>query len=109
MIRSVSAGGLRRRVSIETYTTSTDSIGAPTKVAATLATLWAKIEPLYGFEVKESARVVSDVTHRVTIRYRADVTAKMRVVYGSRKFDISAVRHDEESRRFTYLDCKEHA
>lgn len=107
--RRVTAGDLRRRVSIETYTTTRDSIGGETKTAATLATVWASIEPLFGMEIKEAGRILSDVTHQIVIRYRADVTAKMRVVYGSRKFDIFSVQHDEESQRMTYLDCKEHA
>lgn len=109
MQRKVSAGGLNRRVSIEAYTGARDSIGQPTKTPVVLATVWARIEPLFGYELKEGDRVVSDVSHRVTIRYRPDVTAKMRVVFGSRVFDITAVRHDEEHRQMTFLDCKEHA
>src|SRR5918992_2353622 len=85
------AGTLKDRVTLQQNTPTQDAGGAPVDSWADVATVWAAIEPLTGREFFDAARVVADVTHRLRIRYRADVTEKMRAIQGSRTFDISAV------------------
>lgn len=83
--------------------------GAPVDVWSDLAKTpkaFAAIEPLGGREFFDAARVNADISHRIRIRYRSDVTERMRVVLGARIFDIAAaleiVRHRE-----LHLMCRE--
>lgn len=60
--------------------------------------LAAAIEPLSAREYIASAATQAVVTHRITIRYRTDVTAKMRCVDGDGKiYAIQAVLPDKKS------------
>ncbi len=77
-------GWLRHRVTIETAETTPDGAGGASVAWTDLATLWAHIEPVKGEE-----RVVADhlsgiVTHRVTLRWRDDITGGMRIAWRGR-------------------------
>lgn len=75
----------------------------PIKVAAARA----KIQPLRGNERLRAMQLEDTVTHRITMRYRAGITAKMRVKFGARLFNIRAVIDPEERNRFLELMCEE--
>ncbi len=60
-----------------------------------------------GREVVTAREVLPEMTHTLMIRYRAGVTRGMRFVYGSRIFDVLAVRNPEEANEILLLDCKE--
>ena len=47
------------------------------------------------------------MTHRVKIRYRAGVTAKMRLTFGARVFNIRGVINAGERDRTLELLCEE--
>jgi len=68
-----------------------------------VANLWAQIEPVSGREVLQEVRLESRVTHRIILRYRSDVNAGMRVVWGARVFSVQAVINLGERDRFTQL------
>lgn len=55
-----------------------------------VVTVWAAIEPLAGREWFRNQEVGSTAEMRVTIRYLAGVTDKMRIAYGSRVLEIVA-------------------
>ena len=84
------AGKLRHYVTIQRVTVTPDSHGDGVKTWADLANAWASIEPLSGREFLQASQVMSDVTVRIKMRGRSDIslTPKDRVVYGARTFDI---------------------
>jgi head-tail adaptor len=45
----------------------------------------------------------------VTMRYLAGITAQMRVLYGSRTFQIISVLNVDQRNRVLVLYCEEHA
>lgn len=106
------AGKLRHRITIQHK-----AAGSPQKTASgALDTSWtdfvgenvyASIEPVSGREAFLAQQHLSEVTHKVRIRYRSGITAKMRVQYGSRTFDIRAVMNFEERNRELLLLCTE--
>lgn len=100
-------GRLRHRIDIEQQTTTEDTFGATTDTWSLWTTLWASIEPLSGRELLAAQQVQADITHRVRFRYVSGVTAKMRVVYGSRIFNILSVANPEERNREIVLQCRE--
>ena len=90
------AGSLRHRVTIEQPVVDTAWGGATTWEE--FATVWAAVEPLRGRELFAAQQVQSETTAKVTIRYVAGVTAKMRILHGSRIFELTAPPIDPEER-----------
>ncbi len=64
----------------------TDPWASPTVVG----TVRACIDPLKGFERLRSMQLEAPVSHKITMRYRNDVTAKNRLLFGTRLFNIRA-------------------
>jgi SPP1 family predicted phage head-tail adaptor len=90
------AGKLRHRLTLQNKTKTRDEYGAETEGWVDVATVWAAIEPLQGREYLAAQQIQADVTHRITIRYRADIRPAMRGVLGARAFDITSVIDPEE-------------
>lgn len=108
-MRPVRAGRLRFAVLIQSSTDSTNSLGEPVESWATVSggSVQADIEPISGREYQAVQQIAAETTHKVTIRYLSGITPKYRVLYGSRVFDILAVRDLEERGRVTELLCRE--
>lgn len=94
-------GRLRNLVTLQAATrTDLEGGGWEEGPPVDVATIWAAIEPLEGSERLRAMQVSASLSHRIRIRYRDDVTAKNRIVYGARIFNITAVidpneRHEE--------------
>jgi SPP1 family predicted phage head-tail adaptor len=105
---AVSVGDLRQRIVIESPTASSDGQGGLTgQTWSTLATVWARIDPMKAREESFAEKLRHVVTHRIIIRSRSDITAAMRVNFGGRIFQIHGVRSIHEMKRWTILDCEE--
>ncbi len=101
------AGKIRERIEIQEPTVSQDADGAATVSFATIARVWAGVEPLYGNEALIAQQVNAGVSHRVRIRYLADVTTKHRILYRSRILDINAIINVDERREQIEMLCTE--
>ena len=100
------AGELRHRVQLQ-VSSEQNSRGNTTKVWGTEDAIWAAVEPLSGRELIEAQEVVADATHRVTIRYLADVTPRKRFLFGTRELYIESVQNIDERNRELVLTCVE--
>lgn len=98
----MNAGSLNTRVTIQQNTPAQDDIGQPIASWATLATVWANVRHVSGMESIQGDADASSLKASVRIRLRRDVTNAMRVVIGSKTYEIRAVLPDEE--RLDYLD-----
>jgi SPP1 family predicted phage head-tail adaptor len=105
----VRAGSLNRRVTIQQHVTGTDELGGPIDTWEDVATVWANIRHLSGAESIRSDVSVSEVKASIRIRFRMDVTAAMRAVYGTTIYDIRAVLPDAVGREYCDLVCAEGA
>lgn len=102
------AGKLRHRLVVERLTESQSATtGEVADAWAAVATYWALVEPLAGDELFESRQVAPEITHKVTLRYGADVTTADRITWGSRTFGILAMIDVGERREQLELSCKE--
>lgn len=102
------AGTLRHRVTIQQLSADTkDADGRPAGSWQDVATVWAAVEPLRGREFWEAAAQQSEVTIRVRIRYRAGITAAMRVKFGDRLLEIVHSINVDERNRELHLMCRE--
>lgn len=103
----MSAGELRHRVTVQSPTKIADEAGGVNTSWADLATVWAAIEPLTGRERFHAQRQDMSVSHRLTMRFVAAVTADHRVKFGNRLFNIRSVINPGERNRWLVLDCEE--
>ena len=103
----VSAGSLKRKLTIEYKTQLADAYGSLVDTWGTHATWWASINPITGREYVSDGKVNSEVTTRIRGRYLNGVSPIMRVKYGTRIYSIVAVINIEERNREIELLCKE--
>lgn len=96
---SLSAGKLRHRVRLERLERSKDSNGDTVEEWTLVAEIWAAIEPLSAREFVASQAAQSQVSARITIRWRDDVRAAMRIVHGDKLYNIAGVLADKDSGR----------
>jgi len=100
-------GKLRHRVKIQAYTAGRDSFGAEEHVWMDVATVWASVTPVSGKEYFASAQTNTEVSTKITMRYKSGITPKMRVVLGARIFEIISALNFEERSVELNLMCKE--
>lgn len=105
----LSAGKLNKRVSIKAQTTSRDSLNQKQATWSTIVNgdVWAAVEPLSNREAMEARANQTELSHRVTIRYRTDVTADMRIQYGTRSLAITGIRDPGERHEYLEILCIE--
>jgi SPP1 family predicted phage head-tail adaptor len=101
------AGKLRHKITIQKTTQTADSIGGIIDSWSTFATVWAHIEPLKGKETLQGEQISTDLFLRITIRYLSGLTAKMRISWNSRTFDIKSISNLDERNREMELLCVE--
>lgn len=96
---SLDAGKLRHRVRFERLVNTRDSEGVLQPEWQTAFTTMAAIEPLSAREFIQAAAGQSEVTGRLTIRYRDGITAAMRIVHVKRGtvYNIQGLLPDKES------------
>lgn len=103
------AGRLKHRVRVQTATTSRGATGQPVTTWTTAATVWAYVEPVKGDERIAAQGVQAKLSHRVHLRYNAypALTTAMRLLYGTRIFEITAVVNRYEADKEIVCDCVE--
>lgn len=99
----VGSGRLNKRVTIQSAVSGSPAIndfGEKNLVWTDLAEVWAAVEPLTGREFWAQQQVQSEITVRVKVRYRSDITTGMRVVYNEAIYMIKSIidpleKHEE--------------
>jgi SPP1 family predicted phage head-tail adaptor len=104
-----SAGSLRERLTIERPVRVADDAGGARTTWAALATVWAEVVSLGGVETALGERREARTSHRVTMRFRDDVTAEMRLVWRGRSLDIRGMRDPDGKRRWLAINAEEGA
>ena len=100
-------GPLRHRVAIQTGTPSQDEYGGVTLTFSTVATVWASVEPMSGRELVSAQQQHAETSHRIRVRYTANVTQQSRIVWESRTFEVVSLIDNKEEKRMIELMCKE--
>lgn len=98
---------MRHRIVLQEPVEVVDAGGGRSTSWSDKETVWASVKPLSGNERIHAMALRNPVTHRMTIRYRADVTADWRVSYDGRLFNIKAVIDPDERKRFQVLHVEE--
>jgi len=103
----LSAGALNRRITLQARSATVDTYGQQVVTWTDWTTCWALIEPLEGREAMAARAINAETSHTVTMRYLAGVTASMRVVYGTRIFNVLSVIEPDMARVSLVLACSE--
>lgn len=105
------AGQLRHRITlqeqVETHSSTTGAVSRTWQDVATNPNVWARMEPLTGREFFDAQQMQAEMSVRFTIRHRSDVTAKMAVLFGGKRYNIQAVLPDQTDATFLELMCAE--
>lgn len=105
-------GALRHLVRLEQPAAGEpDALGTPTPEHwESVADVRAAIEPLSGREIVSAKQVDPRTTHKVTIRWRAGVSARMRIVVPARSGSperslqiVSVINEDERDRTLVLM------
>lgn len=103
----IETGQLRERVTIQAPSVVRNGIGEPVPSWTDVATVWADVKDLSGREINAARVVQSESVRRVTIRWRGDITADMRVVRNGVVMVITAPPRMVGWKEFLELDCSE--
>jgi len=104
------AARLRQRITFEEPVETPDGAGGYTRSFTEVATVWAEMVPYapsLGGERNLDRQLQEQVTHRVLIRYRDDITPAMRIHYAGRYFNIRTVINVNEANVLLHLLAEE--
>jgi SPP1 family predicted phage head-tail adaptor len=100
------AGRLNRRCTLQAPGTTQDELGQPIPGWTDVSTLWADIRMKSGLESIKAGAPVSVVQASIRVRYRAGITAGMRLTHNLQAFNIVAVMPDVGGREYVDLVCE---
>jgi SPP1 family predicted phage head-tail adaptor len=100
-------GELRSRLTFQVANEIDDGYGGKQVEWADRFNAWAYIEPLSGREYFDAMQIQTEISHRVIVRYRNDITPDMRIKYGGRILEIEAVIDIGNQHRFLEILCRE--
>ena len=92
-------GSLRNKITIQNTDLTTDNHGGFTTGRSTHITAFAKITPKAGREVFSDTtgeKVQNPHTFEFLIRYRSGITTTMRILFGSRTFNIIKINDEND-------------
>lgn len=102
---------MRERIAIKVNSYAKDDLGANIPTATTLTTVWAKVQPLRGNELKDIGRLAAKQMHLIIIRHRTDLTTDNFIVWESRTGDITlnirSIQNRDERGQFLFMECEE--
>jgi len=101
------AGKYRHRITIQQPTTTKGTMGGVKNTWSTFATVHAQKIHQATREFFAAQKVNAETTDLFVVRYLAGVTAKMRVIFGDRTYDIIGAPDMDGRRRELFLLCKE--
>ncbi|WP_306642596.1 phage head closure protein [Sanyastnella coralliicola] len=81
-------GELDKRVTLRSFTTTTNAENFPDRTYSDVATVWARLVPLRGMESQENEKKTVTRKRVFEIRYRTDVDEKMVLVYNNKEHQV---------------------
>lgn len=100
-------GDLKCRVVIKKNNKIRNNFGEVTENWEVVAIVWANINPIAGKEFFAADTVNLNISHRIKMRYREDITPDMRIEYKGRVFTINSIINEYELNTVLQLMCKE--
>ena len=105
---AIDPGALNRRLTLEAPVETADGAGGVIRSYATVATLWASVEPVAARADVVAVQLGATVTHRITIRFSADITTRHRLRDGKPLMDfpwLVDTHPDKEHSKLAFKMC----
>ena len=106
-MKDVSLGHLRHRLLIEAAHDVSDGAGGVIRTYTPGPNIWAAVFPISGKSEFIIDRRNMNITHKIILRWRADLTQDMRLRHHNRCFLILAIWDQDEQKRFLVCLCEE--
>lgn len=109
-VRFVNARRLRHKVDILRVEEIGDDFGDSTQTTYVDATVHAEVMPMTFRDTERLAREgqnVESITHRVVIRHHSGLTAKHKIRFGDRIFEIAGIANVAERDVMMEILCRE--
>lgn len=104
----IDAGALNKHITFMKFGTTTDDMGQDKGVWQVYRSVWATVKPYKSSEYNFMSKLKPEVSHRIYVRYRADITADMRILYHGRIFEIAGPPIDiDEKHELLEIQCVE--
>ncbi|MEZ5792517.1 MAG: phage head closure protein [Nitratireductor sp.] len=100
-------GSLGTRVELYSQSMVADGYGGYEPQWNLVSAFQVRLEPVAGFSATLARTLEAGVTHKVTLRSRADVATAMELRKAGRRFEIVTMRDPDETGRYLQLDCRE--
>ncbi len=107
MKKKLPIGEMRHRITFQRPVKTDDGHKGHAVAWQDMVTCWASVEPLSGREYFYSHQIKAEITHRVKIRYRTDITTKMRIKHRDRVLEIESILDKKERREELEIFCRE--
>lgn len=99
---------MNRRITFLRLETTEDEMNQDKSEWKKYRTVWATIKPYKSSEYNFMGKLKPEVTHRVYIRFRKDITADMRILYQNHIYSISGSPLDmDDLHRMLEIQCEE--
>ncbi len=103
---------LRHRLTLQQEVQTEDGAGGYVRSWNNLGDIWAEItsvsnRSIYGQEKLYAEQLQSEITHKITIRFRSLISTDMRLLFESRIFNIRSIRNINENNEILELLVEE--
>jgi len=100
----ITAGMLRHTVEIQQATKTPNGSGGFVDAWATIATIKGAMRAKSGYERMQAARLDAQTKNELTIRYRADIHERHRIVFDGKRYGITFINDLEFRKRWLVID-----
>lgn len=99
---------MNKRISFLKFVIKEDEMRQAKGSWETYKKVWATVKPYKSSECNFMGKLKPEVSHRVYVRFRKDITAEMRILYHGRIFQIAGAPIDlDEKHELLEIQCEE--
>jgi SPP1 family predicted phage head-tail adaptor len=103
----MTAGMLREPLALQREVSESDGFGGQEKAFQTYANTRAYVKPMSGREAVFGMQLEGRITHRIFMRYRADLKPKDRIVLRDTALNVRSVINIEMRNKWLEVICEE--
>lgn len=101
----LTAGSLRDTITVQRQSAQSDGMGGQAIQWDDLFSTRAQVKPLSGREALQAMQLQATITHRIYIRFRADLTTADRILLRGQPLQIRAILNIEMRSQWLELSC----
>ncbi len=101
----LTAGSLRNPITVQRQSAQSDGMGGQAIQWDDLFSTRAQVKPLSGREALQAMQLQATITHRIYIRFRADLTTADRILLAGQPLQIRSILNMEMRSQWLELSC----